>query len=455
MQLLVCALPLCLTLPVNALAAGGQVTTIHSFGEVAGDGEQPQVALTLGSDGLLYGTTDLGGAFGHGTVFRTNTSGTVTVLYSFGAAGTSDGFFPRSPLIQASDGAFYGTTDAGGGAAGSGTVFRVSSLGMFSTVYRFNETPNDGDGPHGRLVQGSDGFLYGTTISGGQCSGGGTLYRLSLAGAYSRLYSFGCAGEDGAWPFAGLTAAPGSNFYGTTFFSGPWSQPGVPSRGGGTIYRFTPDASVTTLYDFNKTGCDEDGAAPEGSMIVGGDGALYGTTVDGGKYGRGTIFRVTLAGEESVLYSFGSVANDGLEPSGSLLQLANGALVGTTRFGGAHDDADSWGGTIFMLEPDGTYTLLHSFCGPAPDGCAPWEGGLTLGPDGAMYGTTEFGGNQDAGTAFRLVINDAATAPTFKSTPASCAAPPVQTTAGGGGAFSLLLVFGMCLGFVARSARRL
>jgi uncharacterized repeat protein (TIGR03803 family) len=455
-RLLMMACFACFTV-ADARAASGQEITIYSFCATPGDACEPFVGLTVGPDGAFYGISSTSDSTLDPTIFRATVNGTVTVLFRFHLA--EDGFFPRGRLFAATDGLLYGTV-ADGGAAGKGSVFKVSTLGVYSRLFDFGDFPSDGRSPEDGVTEGPDGLLYGTTLGGGLAVDGGTVFRISKSGQYEQLHKLG-SGPDGKWPFAGLTFAGNGKFYGTTFFSGPFGT-GEPARGGGTVFSYNPGGAVTTLYDFHAGKCDNDGAAPEARLITGLDGNLYGVTREGGKFGRGTIFMITTAGRETVLYSFGEVANDGREPSGRLLQLADGTLLGTTRFGGAYESAEILGGTAFMLAPDGTYSLLHSFGGTATGGVAPWDG-LTLGPDGGIYGTTAFGGattdrsqqKYGHGTVFKLLIDAGGSAPSFRTTPLECggveAAAATGSTGGGKMGASVLLV--AALGILARRKR--
>ncbi len=146
---------------VNAASMGAQRATIYSFSNGTNDGGNPLAGLTVGSDGALYGTTDRGGVFGAGTVFRITTTGTFTLLHSFGATST-DGVAPHAPLLAANDGMLYGTTstDPSGGA---GSVFKISTAGVFTNIHSFGADAADGSSPDGGLVQAADGNLYGAT----------------------------------------------------------------------------------------------------------------------------------------------------------------------------------------------------------------------------------------------------------------------------------------------------
>ena len=182
-----------------AIAAPAQTfTLLHDFDYT--DGANPLEALVQATDGNLYGTTYYGGAGGDGTVFKITPSGSLTTLYNFCLSnGCVTGVAPDAPLIQNINGNFYGSTASGGAGTGSyGTVFRLASGGNLTTLHSFNG--KDGNLPVGRLVQATDGNLYGTTEAGG-AYGGGTVFRITSAGKMTTIYSFcpkaGCA--DGSY----------------------------------------------------------------------------------------------------------------------------------------------------------------------------------------------------------------------------------------------------------------
>jgi uncharacterized repeat protein (TIGR03803 family) len=204
------------------------LTVLHEFAGT--DGAQPETSLVMGEDGYFRGTTPNGGAYGFGTIFKISPTGTFTLLYSFCKKGgvCPDGWDPRTRLVQATNGAFYGSTP-NGGVHSSGTIYQVQGT-TFKTVYSFCEQTNciDGALPWGPLTQGSDGNLYGVTGTGG-ASGGGTLYRITMSGVLTTLYSFTINSTDGWGPFGGLVEATPGNFYGTTFFGGTF--------GYGTVFK--------------------------------------------------------------------------------------------------------------------------------------------------------------------------------------------------------------------------
>jgi uncharacterized repeat protein (TIGR03803 family) len=276
----------------------GKLTVLYTFCYLTSciDGSVPHGGLVQGrSDGDLYGTTSLGGAFDGGTIFKITPQGVLTPLYSFCAQPScTDGRRPYAGLIQASDGNFYGTT-YDGGSSGSGTVFVMTPAGVLTTLYSFCAQPGcvDGAHPYAGLVQGSDGNFYGTTYGGG-VGGRGTVFQITSAGVFTTLLTFE-GGLQGSRPYAGLARGSDNNFYGTTTTDGANQQ--------GTIFEITPLGAFTALYQFcSELNCT-DGSNARGGLIQGSDGNFYGTTENGGidegcplcgHNGEGTIFSLSV-----------------------------------------------------------------------------------------------------------------------------------------------------------------
>lgn len=328
-------------------------------------------------------------------------SANVTYLHTFGVSG-ADGFQPNGPPLQASDGNFYGTTRNGGintcrpiSPIPCGVIFKVMPSGQETVLYQFGSTANDGYSALSALIQGPDGALYGTTSNGGAFGGGGTVFRIALDGSYRILHSFGGAIGEGDTLSSALVLARDGNFYGVTSSGG--ANRCDPSREGGscgTIFKLTPDGTLTTLQSFGGT--PSAGVQPNGPLVQTLDGAFYGTTSLGGTYGRGTVFRLGVDGTLTTVYSFGATGSDPSSPQGSLVQGMDGALYGTTPSGGTGY------GTAFRLDLAGRVTVLHSFgSGGQADGRGP-SAFLSLGRDGALYGTSRNGGINGGGTVFRL-----------------------------------------------------
>ncbi|HTW66019.1 MAG TPA: choice-of-anchor tandem repeat GloVer-containing protein [Bryobacteraceae bacterium] len=386
----------CLAMVIDSPAQ--TFTTLVSFNGT--DGASPGYgALVQGTDGNFYGTTAVGGTGSCrpplvtcGTVFKTTAGGTLTTLHSF---EFTDGATPTAGLIQATDGSFYGTTGNGGtNGDGYGTIFKITPGGTLTTLHSFAGI-TDGQGPNG-LIQATDGNFYGTTSTGGK-NGYGTIFKITPTGTLTTLYTFDDL-NDGAGPTAALVQAADGNFYGTNI-EGP---PTTFSSGPGTIFKITPEGTLTTLHNFSGT----DGANPRAGLIQATDGNFYGTTTAGGANGWGTVFKITPGGTLTTLYSF-EFLSDGAVPQAGLVQATDWNLYGTTYYGGpgiAYGTAS--GGTIFKITPGGVLTTLHSFAGT--DGYTP-HGGLVQGSNGNLYGTTSAGGASNDGTIFSLALLPSAT----------------------------------------------
>ena len=227
---------------VFKITPSGTSTTLHSF--AGPDGIRPSAGLVQGSDGNLYGATTGGGntttcsigANGCGTIFKITRTGSFTTLHVFVGA---DGAVPSGTLIQG-NGTFYGTT-SGGGAHNDGTVFKMSPSGAVTTLHSFNN--GDGRDPlAGGLVLATNGAFYGTTMIGG-AAGYGTVFKMTPTGTLTTLHSFG--GSDGGFPTAGLVQATDGNLYGTTEVGG--------AKGYGSVFKITPSGTLTTLHSFVST----------------------------------------------------------------------------------------------------------------------------------------------------------------------------------------------------------
>jgi uncharacterized repeat protein (TIGR03803 family) len=438
----------------------GHETVLYSFYGGA-DGAAPQAGVIGDSAGNLYGTTASGGGilvpgcapFGCGVVFKLDTAGRETVLYSF--SGGADGAGPSSGVIRDSAGNLYGTTQQGGITAaacfleaGCGVVYKIDPTGHETVLYSFTGGP-DGGNPSGSLIRDSAGNLYGTTQAGGSTAAGcgarslqvgcGVVYKLDATGHYTVLYTF-TGGADGGNPYAGVIGDGAGNLYGTTASGGitancPYLGCGVVfkldaaghetvlhsfMRGGdgespqtgvvrdrfgnlygttygggitgiwGTVFKVDPTGHETLLYSF--TG-GADGSGPLAGVIGDGAGNLYGTTASGG-IGGGVVYKLDPTGHETVLYSFPVAADDGFNPRAGVIGDGAGNLYGTTSGGGAAN-----AGIVYKLDAAGHETVLHTFTGP--DGGGP-EGGVVRDSAGNLYGTTGGGGTNNGGTVFKL-----------------------------------------------------
>jgi uncharacterized repeat protein (TIGR03803 family) len=387
---------------VYRLTPQGVLTTLTDFESLSPDarGSNPWGGLVAGPDGFLYGMTTGGGANELGTVFKIAPDGTLTTLVEFtGAGGSNRGANPFGGLTAGPAGAFFGTT-SGGGANGDGTIFRITPDGTLTTLvdFQFNGATNRGASPYGNLTLASDGNFYGVTQIGG-ANGLGTIFRMTPAGVLTSLVQFsGTTGAArGSTPYAGLIAGPGGLLYGTT------SQGGASDFG--TIYAMSLSGVLTPLFEFTNSTTTARGAFPYGSLVVGNDGLLYGTTIVGGANDVGTIFRLTTGGALTTLLDFtdDGATNRGSNPYAGLVKDASGNLFGTTRFGGANQS-----GTLFGFVPGGSLTTLVEFTGAgsqANGGDFPAYGTPIIGPSGNLYGTTVFGGPNGAGEVYRFILN--------------------------------------------------
>jgi uncharacterized repeat protein (TIGR03803 family) len=389
-------------------SSASQTVTFSTLVNLDGtDGTQPWITVQA-TNGYLYGTTATGGSGmgrGGGTVFKMSPSGVLTTLYSFCVQQSCpDGYSPDG-LLQANDGDLYGIT-AFGGANGigeiGGTFFKITLAGELTTLYSFCSQADcaDGENPTG-LVRGANGNFYGTTLFKG-ANNYGTVFEITPAGLLTTLHAF--AGPEGAGPI-GLIQANDGNFYGMTESGG--------ANDWGAIYKITPSGTLTTLYSFcSQTGCP-DGDTPLAALVQGNDGNLYGTTQYGGASAKcidrcGTVFKVSLAGDLTTLYSFCLQANcpDGNTPLAALVQGNDGNLYGTTLYGGAVNRTCGYTGcgTAFEVTTAGELTTLHTFCIKAacPDGSDPIA--LIQDTNGKLFGGTAGGGTDGDGTIFGLAV---------------------------------------------------
>jgi len=351
-------------------------TVLHSFD--GADGAQPYSGLLLASDGRFYGTAVSGNAFG--TIYSMDTSGNFTLLYSF--PGGSGGAAPHGGLLQASDGSFYGTTTMGG-SFNFGTIYRMIPGESPTVIHSFN-SPSDGELPDGNLIQGTDGFLYGTT-SGGGPSGGGTVFRMATDGTkFSLIHAFPSSSTDGANPLAGLLQAANGLFYGTTAAGGTSNQ--------GTMYNVSSTGKVTILHDF--TG-GSDGGTPKSPLTQLGQDNFWGTTTTGGAAG-GTLFKMDYVGVFTIRHTFKVNVEGGACISGVFIG-GNGSLYGVTSMG-----SSGGFGSIFAIDSNfEVLTVIQPF-GSSSNGFDAIGQPVQF-SDGSLYGTAQMGGANNDGVIYRVV----------------------------------------------------
>lgn len=366
----------------------GQAQTysvLHKFtgGE---DGGSPSGGLIRDAAGNLYGTTQQGGAFDFGTVFKLNPNRKLTVLHAFVG---SDGIAPQAGLVRDKSGNFYGTTWNGGRAEGGhcrhgcGTVFKLDKKNKETVLYAFSGDA-DGGNPTAPVALDSAGTFYGTTLQGGDKSqyhpqGLGVVFKLDQTGKETVLYTF-TGGADGGNPYAGVILDESGNLYGTAEIGG--------ASNAGVVFELD-QAGERVLYSF--TG-GADGALPMGELIRDDAGNLYGTTVEGGdtscgyqRLGCGVVFKLDSAGRETVLYTFTS-GPTGFPYSG-LVRDSYGNFYGTGEGAGF--------GSVFKLHKPGGVKWVHKF-NNAPDGADP-SSGVILDKAGNIYGNTTSGGENGCG----------------------------------------------------------
>lgn len=397
------------------------VTTLHAF-TANTDGSGPG-KIMQGTDGSFYGTTTTGGPNNHGTAFKVTLAGTFTLLHSFDTAANG---YPNSVgLVLASDGNFYGTC-SNGGSANDGVVYQLTPAGGYTIIYAFTGVP-DGAAPEAPLIDGGDGFLYGTTSQGAGdreavFRGDGTVFKIALNGTFQLVASFASApfGKDPEFPLlqrpegdlVGIAQRGGEKSFGSLFT--------VSSTGEfKDVYNFDPDLNLFhpvnlvrgadgAFYGFNLQclGCglqasdyyffkatvagnastiNKGGASPPGNfrLVLGPDGAFYGTNTVG-------IVRLTTTGESTVIYQFQDVAR-----AGDVVFTPTGKLLGV-RLGSGSTPA-----SIFLFDPaTGAFNTVYTFKG-GDDGGGP-NSPVTPDNDGNIYGTTQRGGASSNGSVFRL-----------------------------------------------------
>jgi len=301
---------------------GTNFTRLLAFGAPSMGGRTPRASVVAASDRRIYGTTEIGGRSNVGTIFGIDgDGGNSRILKHFG--DPSDGRLPNG-VMEASDGLLYGTTQTGG-AAGQGILYRAAENGSNYAILRnfaVGVLSTDGKGPRGTLVESMDGFLYGTTFFGG-VSNRGTIFKIGKDGSnYVVIHNFLLA-TNGAGP-RDLTEATDGMFYGITTTGGIFNR--------GTAYRCSRDGSVfEVLHRFEGA---TDGHAPEGGLIEASDGFVYGTTA-GNTTNRGTMFRMQKDGSSySVISRFAEQADGGRNPKARLIEDFDGSLIGTASRGG-------------------------------------------------------------------------------------------------------------------------
>lgn len=399
-------------------------------------GSYPSAGLVLHPNGALYGTTQMGGPTGDGTVFKVATNATQSTGYTqIAAFNETNGASPDGELVLAGDNDSLVGTTAGGG-DGFGTVFFVTSSlpGLISTLHTFSG--DDGDGPHGALCKSPTGDLLGA-VAGGGIGGTGTIFLQSDPFAPFNFQLLTTFSNNTGWRPAGSPAfaATGNTIYQpialggvngfgtllqvngstpsvlTNFGGGIGEEPngglkfvggnlyGAAKRGGasqaGTIYQYQPGGGTTLFASLtNNTG-----RAPEGPLVQGPDGAFYTAAHEGGAFQKGAIIRIDGNGVRTTLLSFTGASGNapGAWPHAQLAFGADGNIYGTLE---GDDQLNGDLGGIFKYTPGGVYVLLKTF--PKQSGVRLPLAGLTAGATGEFYGTTALGGAANVGTLFKI-----------------------------------------------------
>jgi uncharacterized repeat protein (TIGR03803 family) len=353
--------------------------------------------LLLANDGNFYFVSSTGGK-GGGAIARIAPDGTLTVLHAF--ASGDEGSTSYAKLVQASDGNLYGTTYFGG-TERKGAVFKITLSGTYSVLRSLGQGNQDAALPYGGLVQAADGKLYGTTLRGGS-NDKGTVFSITTAGDFAILHNFD--GGNGENPEGTLIVGADGNLYGTTL------QGGSDNRG--TVFRITPTGTLTSVYSFPALGAfnsaglatNDTGANPRAALLLAADGNYYGTAYQGGSSGYGTVFRVTPSGAVTALHHFAGPGSDGGSPLAGVSQDAAGNLYGTTERGGQTNR-----GAVWRIDSAGQYGILHSFSGSPVDGNRPYAGILPAGT--TLYGVSFADLVAGAGAVFQLDVGSGGVLP--------------------------------------------
>jgi len=313
-----------------------KLTVLHNF--TGGDGLFASATLIRDAAGTIYGVTSEGGVpegatfgrYGDGAVFKLDAVGKFSVLHGF--KGGTDSGAPNGPLLRDDEGNLLGTAYGDDQPNYQGVVFKIDANGKKTVLHRFTGG-SDGGSPFGNLIVDAAGNFYGTTTGGG-AFGYVTVFKMDKSGKETVLHSFGMPGTpDGYAPYSGLVRDDNGNLYGTTVSGGNRSCT-IGLVGCGIVFKLDTAGKETVLYSFTGS---PDGANPIAGLVRDAAGNLYGTTAYGGIAGGGdfccgTIFKLDTSGKETVLYTF-SGGSDGANPNGLILD-ASGALYGTTLKGG-------------------------------------------------------------------------------------------------------------------------
>jgi uncharacterized repeat protein (TIGR03803 family) len=417
------------------------------IGSVGKNGGQNSLNGVVQDGAYLYGTTPYGGVNGSGSVFKLTTGGVFSLLYSATPGTTSPtGSDNPSSLLVGRDGNLYGTTEYSD-LYPNGSIFKLTTVGVLTGFFKFGERGGPDKGANGGnpLIQGTDGNFYGTTPTGGD-NGSGIIFQITSIAPYqfSLLYSFPPANMNPVGQGIGagaLVQGRDGNFYGVTQFGGDF--------GSGSIFQFIPGSGANgpqfnTLYSFPplSDGFGNPIMTGVNTLVQGSNGLFYGSTEYGGTNdlysmnnngfnggGDGAIFSIDTLGNFTSLYSFDQNGFDGFGPIGAMVQATNGSFYGITTSGGATGD-----GTIFQFTPGagtGFVVWFNKSLGQQNGNNRGYynsavSAGLTQGA-GGFYGTAPGGGANGNGTVFSLTGSSLS-----GNYPPSIGASPVSVTDGVG-----------------------
>jgi uncharacterized repeat protein (TIGR03803 family) len=377
-----------------ASAGAAKFADLYDFG-VTDAQQNPGGALALGRNGNFYGEEGQSGT--SAAIFSISRQGKESLLWT--GPGYPDQPVCTTGLTLGADGLLYGTCSIwNSNNAASGAIFQfdprhpeagLKPLYVFPLV-----NPQGSSSNPSRLTLGVDGNLYGTAWSGytGDVNVNGSVFRITPGGQFTTLYTFqGGAAGDGAEPSA-LTLASDGDFYGVTAAGGAIGS----SSAAGTVFRITPAGVETILTTFTTS---TNGQRPLAPVIEGNDGNFYGSTYYGGANNQGTLFRMTPAGQITYLHDFSQTADNGAYPTQPLIQASDGNLYApATDCSPSSCLVDS----LFRITPGGHFTTLYVFPPPFVNGADIPSSPLTQNPDGGFYGLTQFGGPDNAGMFYRL-----------------------------------------------------
>jgi uncharacterized repeat protein (TIGR03803 family) len=356
--------------------------------------------LALGPDGYYWGTRELGGTKGGGMIFKVKADGSdwQPVLSFTGDDAINKGSSPMPGLASDGNGFLWGTTLTGG-VNGRGTIFKVNaSSGLLTTVVEFtdNGASNKGRDINGGLIDDGRGFFWGTTQRGGE-KYYGTVFKVDARnGLLTTVVEFTSNKEKnkGGYPYAGLVSDGAGSVWGTTRFGG--------EKNVGTVFKVNMNSgALTTIAEFTDDKANG-GYSPCASLVNDGSGSIWGTTNQGGANGCGTVFKVNASSgalTTVIVFTGNGGSNKGQYPYGELVSDGAGSFWGTTQFGGANGC-----GTVFKVNSrSGLLTTVVEFTGKdgSNKGRNP-TAGLSSDGAGSFWGMTNEGGENDNGTVFKV-----------------------------------------------------